>query len=233
MDETRGSTPLSGHYLFGALQPRELEQILALSRERVFSRSTTIFRKGDPGSSMMAILRGRVRICSTGPDGQELVFNILEAGDVFGELALMDGRTRSADAIAMDDCTLLMLERRDFLPFLDRNPQISIRLIEVLCGHVRRISDTIEGLAFLELPGRLARLLLRFSRNYGRRVADGVQIELRLSQSDLGALVAGSRESVNRLLSLWQDQGLLTIKNRLITIKNSKGLERYATEGAM
>jgi CRP/FNR family transcriptional regulator, cyclic AMP receptor protein len=128
----------------------------------------------------------------------------------------------------MDDSTLLVLERADFLPFLERNPQIAIRLIEVLCGHVRRISDSVEGLAFLQLPGRLARLLLRLAQGHGKRSESGVQIELKLSQSDLGALVAGSRESVNRLLRLWQDQGLLTVQGRRITIRDAALMAEYA-----
>jgi CRP/FNR family cyclic AMP-dependent transcriptional regulator len=219
---------LSKHYLFGTLRLEQIEEIVALAKEKTFGRSTRIFDKGDPGSSMMVVLRGRVRICSFGIDGQELVFNIMERGDVFGELTLMDGRDRSASAVAMDDSALLVLERADFLPFLERSPQVAIRLVEVLCGHVRRISDSVEGLAFLQLPGRLARLLLRLAQSHGKRSESGVQIELRLSQSDLGALVAGSRESVNRLLRLWQDQGLLTVQGRRITIRDTALMAEYA-----
>src|SRR5690349_835315 len=175
MDKNYKRELLSAHYLFGALRPKELEQVLIFAAERVFRHGATIFQKGDPGSSMMAVLRGRVRICSFAANGQEVVFTVIDRGGVFGELALMDGRERSATAVAMDDCVLLVIERRDFLPFLRDNPEVGVRLIEVLCGYVRRISDAVEGLAFLDLPGRLARLLLRLSQTHGRPSASGTR----------------------------------------------------------
>ena len=224
---------LSAHYLFGALRPKELEQILIFSAERTFPRGTTIFQKGDPGSSMMAVLRGQVRICSFAADGQEVVFTIIDRGGVFGELALMDGRERSASALAMEDCVLLVVERRDFLPFLRDNPEVGIRLIEVLCGYVRRISDTMEGLAFLDLPSRLANLLIKLGRSHGRPAQDGLRIDLKLSQSDLAALIAGSRESVNRLLRLWHEQGLLMVSSGRITILRPEELEKHADLSSM
>ena len=228
MDKNYKRELLSAHYLFGALRPKELEQVLIFASERVFRHGTTIFNKGDPGSSMMAVLRGRVRICSFAANGQEVVFTVIDRGGVFGELALMDGRERSATAVAMDDCVLLVIERRDFLPFLRDNPEVGVRLIEVLCGYVRRISDAIEGLDFLALPGRLARLLLRLSQTHGRPSANGTRIDLKLSQADIGALIAASRESVNRLLRLWQDQGILTVRDGWIILFRPAELTEYA-----
>jgi CRP-like cAMP-binding protein len=232
MDRDYKRQLLSAHYLLGALQAKELEQVLIFATERSFPQGTTIFHKGDPGSSLMAVLRGRVRISSFAANGQEVMFTVVDRGGVFGELALMDGRERSASAVAMEDCTLLVIDRRDFLPFLKNNPEVAVRLIGVLCDYVRRISDTVEGLAVLDLPGRLARLLLRLSQSHGRPSEGGVRIDLKLSQADMGALVAASRESVNRLLRLWQDQELLGMSDGRITIRDAKGLSDYASGAA-
>jgi CRP-like cAMP-binding protein len=229
MDRDYKRQLLSTHYLLGALQAKELEEVLVFATERSFPQGATIFHKGDAGSSLMAVLRGRVRISSFAANGQEVMFTIIDRGGVFGELALMDGRERSASAVAMEDCTLLIIDRREFLPFLKGNPEVAVRLIEVLCGHVRRISDTVEGLAVLGLPGRLARLLLRLSESHGRPSQNGVRIDLKLSQADIGALVAASRESVNRLLRLWHEQGLLATADGRVTILDSTGLSEYAS----
>jgi CRP/FNR family cyclic AMP-dependent transcriptional regulator len=221
---------LSSHYLFGALEAKDREQLIGLAQVKNFRHGTTIFQKGDAGSSMMIVLQGGVRICSTTASGQEVTFDILGRGSVFGELALLDGQRRSADAIAINDCSLLALERRDFIPYLQLNSQVGIQLLEVLCGYVRRISDTVEGLAFLELPSRLARLLVNLSERHGRPSPTGVLIDLKLSQSDLGALVAASRESVNRLLRLWQEEGLVSVQNRQVTVRNMDMMREYASE---
>jgi CRP-like cAMP-binding protein len=232
MDRTYTRQLLSKHDLFGVLRPKETEEILAYASERSFPDGTTIFRKGDAGSSMMTVLRGRVRIGSTSSSGREVVFTILEPGSVFGELALMDGGARSADATAIGECVLLVLERRDFMPYLQRNPDVAVRLIGVLCRYVRQTSETIEALAFIDLPGRLARLLIKLSENCGRPVGNNLRIDLKMSQSDIGARIAASRESVNKVLRQWQDEGLIVLTGGQLTIVDRAGLEARAAENA-
>jgi CRP/FNR family transcriptional regulator, cyclic AMP receptor protein len=221
---------LSRHILFGTLGPQEIDRILALGRERRVGNGQVLFKRGDPGSSMMAVLRGHVRIGTYSEDGREVILNIIEPGGVVGEMALLDGKERSADATAMGDGALLVIERRDFLPFLERNPQVAVRLLEVLCDRVRRVSAMVEDIVFLNLPGRLSRLLLKLAELHGKDTNGGRRIEVKLSQRDLGNLIATSRESVNKQLRAWQDEGLITFERGIITLRAPKKMKALAAE---
>ena len=136
--------------LFEAMQPDELDQVLALSSERRVPRGAPLFQKGDAGSSMMAVLAGRVRVSSVSAEGKEITLNVINPGEVFGEIALLDGKPRSADCSAIEETVLLVLERRNFLPFLRRNEDLYLRLLAVLCEKLRRTSMALE--VSLRLP---------------------------------------------------------------------------------
>jgi CRP/FNR family transcriptional regulator, cyclic AMP receptor protein len=210
---------LSRHVLFGALSGEQIDRILALGREQRVANGQVLFRKGEPGSNMMAVLRGRIRISTYSEDGREVILNIIEPGGVVGEIALLDGRERSADATAMGEGAVLVIDRRDFVPFLERNPQIAVRLLEVLCDRVRRSSGMVEDIVFLNLPARLSRLLLKLAELHGKEDgAGGRRIDLKLSQRDLGNLIATSRESINKQLRAWQEEGLIAQDRGHITI---------------
>jgi len=216
---------LARHFLLGQLRPEELDRLLAMAGERRFAGGQVIFQKGDPGTSMMAVLDGRVRIGAYSEDGKEIILNIVEPGQIFGEIALLDGRERTADATAMGPTTLLVLDRRDFVPFLERNPKIAVRLLEVVCERVRRTSELVESVAFLDFSARLARLLLRLAESYGEETGAGTRINLKLSQQDLGNLIATTRESVNRQLNAWQQEGIVRLEQGRITIVDRDALD--------
>lgn len=193
---------------FQTMRPEELDQVIDAAIERRVPKGTVIFTKGDPGTSMMAVLAGRVRVSSVSSEGKEVMLNVIGPGEIFGEIALLDGKSRSADATALEDATLLVVERRNFLPFIMRNEGLVERLFIVLCDRLRRTSTALEELALFDLPARLARLLLKLSADYGRPASDGgVRIDLKLSQRDLATLVASSRESVNKQLRAWRETG--------------------------
>jgi CRP-like cAMP-binding protein len=193
---------------FQTMRPEELDQVIDTAIERRVPRGTVIFTKGDPGTSMMAVLAGRVRVSSVSSEGKEVMLNVIGPGEIFGEIALLDGKSRSADATALEDTTLLVVERRNFLPFIMRNEGLVERLFIVLCDRLRRTSTALEELALFDLPARLARLLLKLSQDYGRPASNGaVRIDLKLSQRDLATLVASSRESVNKQLRAWREMG--------------------------
>ena len=211
--------------VFQAMQPAELDEVLAFASERRVRRGQIIFQKGDDGSSMMAVLQGRVRISVISPEGREIMLNVISPGEVFGEIALLDGQPRSADATATEDTNLLVIERRHFLPFLARNQDLGLRMLAVLCDRLRRTSVALEQIALMDLPGRLARVLLKLAADYGRPVNGGTRIDLKLSQRDLSTLVATSRESVNKQLSVWREDGALTLENGYIILRRSQDLE--------
>jgi CRP/FNR family cyclic AMP-dependent transcriptional regulator len=210
---------LTASPLFQAMKPGELDEILKLASEKVWPRGATIFQKGDEGSSMMAVLRGRVRISAVSTDGREVTLNVISPGEIFGEIALLDAKPRSADATATEETTLLVVERRQFLPFLRQNDDLYLRLLAVLCDRLRRTSLALEGLALFDLPARLARLLLKLAEDYGRPCTGGTRIDMKLSQRDLSTLVASSRESVNKQLRIWREEGVVTLDDGYLVLR--------------
>ncbi len=152
------------HPIFGILGPELLQQLRSHARLKTIERGTTVFAKGDPGTSLFAILEGQVKVISFSAQGKYAVFNVLSAGDIFGEIALLDGGERTADVIAITDCKLLVIERRDFLPLVHSRPDVAQKLIEVLCGRLRNTSRQVEEVMFLDLSAKLARTLLRLGR---------------------------------------------------------------------
>ena len=216
---------LSQVWLFEGLPEEALDRIVPYTRTVRFKSGETIIEKGDPGTSMMAVGKGRVKIRSVFWDGREIVFNIIDRGEVFGEIALLDGQKRTADAVAMNDTVLYVLERRDLQPILHRQPEIAIRLLSVLCDRVRRTSEQVEDLMFLDQPLRLAKVLLWLAKRYGRPSDEGVALQIHLSQRELGTLVGVRREAMNRQLSLWREAGLVIVENGIITIADAQAFE--------
>ena len=209
---------LATHSIFGQLSEEERERLVTYMRIARYPARTTLFEKGDPGSNMMLVQRGRVKICTRSDDGKEVIFNLVKPGELFGEIALLDGAPRTASAVTLDPCELLVLDRRDFIPFLQRHPEACMRLIEVLCERLRRTSEMVENLLFLEGEARLARSLVQLAENFGREVVDGIQIDLRLSQQTLGDIVGLSRESVNKQIGHLRERGLIDNSDRYVTI---------------
>ena len=192
---------LRDHPLFGCLGPEHIERLSTYASSRSFGRGATIFSKGDPGTSLFAVCSGTVRIGVPSPDGRDAVFNLVRPGEIFGEIALLDGRPRTADATAMTDCELMVIDRRDFVALLGSQPEISLRVIEVLCARIRHTSEQVEDVLFLDLSARLAKLLLRLS-NSGER-ANG-QCKVAMTQRELGQMIGMSRESTNKQLREWE-----------------------------
>ena len=215
---------LAGHLMFGQLSADERDRLVTYMRVARHPRRTVLFRKGDPGTNMMVVLRGRVKICTHSEDGKELVLNLVNPGEVFGEIALLDGSDRTADAVTLEECELLVLERRDFVPFLGRHPEACMKLFRVLCERIRRTSELLEEALFLEGPSRLAKRLVRLAEVFGKPVARGIRIDLRLSQQQLGSMVGMSRESMNKLLGQWRRDNLIEFDDGYITIRDLDGL---------
>lgn len=210
--------------LFQAMTPDELDETLKFAIERRFPRGAGIFQKGDDGSSLMAVLQGRVKISSVSVEGKEVTLNNIHRGEIFGEIALLDGKQRSADASATEDTLLLVVERRHFLPFLRQNDDLYLRMLAVLCDRLRRTSMALEDLALFDLPARLAKVLLKMAVDYGRPAEGGVRIDVKLSQRDLSTLVASTRESVNKQMQSWRRDGVVDMDAGHIVLRRSAEL---------
>ena len=220
---------LSGHFLLRHLGHDELRRLAATTTLAHHSARTVIFQKGDPGSSMMAVIRGKVKICTQSIDGKELVLNLINRGGLFGEIALLDGEPRTADAVALEETDLLVLERSRFQPFLSERPDLALRLISVLCKRLRQTSEHLEDTMFFEAPSRLARSLLRLAEAFGKVEDGGTRLDIKLSQQQLGNLVGVSRESVNKQLGEWQRGGLIDFAGGIITLRDRRAIEGIAS----
>jgi CRP/FNR family cyclic AMP-dependent transcriptional regulator len=219
---------IAGHFLLRHLTRDELRQLAASATISYCSPGQLIFQKGDPGDSMMAVIRGRVKICTHSAAGKELVLNIIDKDGVFGEIAVLDGEHRTADAVAIGETDLLVLERRRLLPFLGANPETTLRLITVICKRLRQTSEHLEDVLFLEAPSRVARWLLRFADTFGKPASGGIRLDIKLSQQQIGSLVGVSRESVNKYLGDWQRAGCIGMESGVITILDKEVLEEIA-----
>jgi len=206
---------------FRPMRPAEIDEIIGFAAERRFPRGTTVYTKGAPGSSMMAVLVGRIRVGSVSPEGKEVTLNVIGPGEVVGEIALLDGKPRSADAVAIEDTTVMVVERRDFLPFMLRHETLVERVLTVLCDRLRRTSNALEEIALFEVPARLARVVLKLAEDYGRPLPEGgIRVSIKLSQRDLSNLVASSRESVNKQLRVWRESGVVDqVEGHLVVLK--------------
>jgi CRP-like cAMP-binding protein len=211
----------SKHPLFGLMSPAEFERVFSHAHLQAFARGDTIFSRGDQDASLVAVVTGIVRISVLSSEGRELVLNTMGAGDVLGEIALLDGRPRTADAIAWTDCELLILKRRDFLPVLRETPDLMLRLLELLCSRLRQTTEQAEELKFLHLSARLAKVLLRLSPEANPRVVTATQREL-------GELIGITREHVNKQLKLWEGRGLVEVRKGCVVILDLKRLAAEA-----
>ena len=154
---------LRKHPIFSDLAPDALDQLCRYAQPTSLKRGATLFAKGDPGHSLYAVISGTVKISVSSPDGRNAILNLIGAGEVFGEMSVLDGRVRSADAIANTNCEILVIDRRDFLPFVHSQPALAMKFIELLCGRLRWTSDQVEQIILQDLPGRLASALDRKS----------------------------------------------------------------------
>jgi CRP/FNR family transcriptional regulator, cyclic AMP receptor protein len=207
---------LGANAFFASLGGEAIEAIATLCVARSLRVDETLFLKGDPGDALYAVRRGKVRIATSTDAGKRITLNILGPGDVFGEIALLDGRPRTADAVSAEASELLMVQRRDFLALLERRPTVAIAVIELLCARLRWMSDRMEESALLPIPVRLARRLVGLTDDYGD--------EINVSQEELADFVGATRESVNRQLRGWERRGFVELGRNRIRLVDRKGL---------
>jgi CRP/FNR family transcriptional regulator, cyclic AMP receptor protein len=204
---------LRRHPLFGALEPQLIERLASYAAMRSFERGETVFVKNDPGNSLYAVCSGTVKISAPSAEGKDAVFNMIGEGEIFGEIALLDGRPRTADAIAATDCALMVIERRDFIDLVRTQPEIALKLMEVLCARLRHTSEQVEDVLFLDLPARLAKTLLHLSHAAQKQGGD-----ITLTQREIGQMIGMSRESTNKQLREWQQRHWVRLDRGRITV---------------
>ena len=214
--------------LFADLTRGELRELVSRSVLRRFHANQLIFSRGDPGDGLYVILEGRVGVRTISLDGKEVILNILEGGEILGEIAVIDGKERTAGAGAMEKTDLLYIERDAFMEFLGRHPTLSLKVLEIVCGRLRWTSSIIEDAYFRDVRSRLARRLLNLAKNYGLSSEQGISLRIRLSQDELGRMLGVTRESISKEMGVLQRQGIVSIKHASITVHDIGKLEELA-----
>ncbi len=224
MTTLAGKMMLQRSPLFRGLAPPVLERLAALATQRRYREGEAVCNQGDPGDALFAVVTGKVRISTGAADGREIFLNIMEPGDTFGEIALLDGGTRTATAIAMAPSELVSLRREHLFELLAREPAVAVELLR-LCGErLRWTSGLLEDAALLDAPARLAKRLQSLGRLHGERVGKGYR--LRISQEDLASFLGVSRQAVNQELQAWKAKGWLTLGRGVITVIDEDALAR-------
>jgi CRP/FNR family cyclic AMP-dependent transcriptional regulator len=214
--------------LFSDLSTAELVGLAARMRPRPYAKDEVIYLRGDPGTAFYVIASGKVKIALTSPDGKELILRRLAAGGFHGELALLDDEPRSADAIATESSVLLVLQRDAFRQFLAEHPGVATKLLGTVSHYLRRNAELIQDATFLDVPARLARILLELAGEPGATELPppGAVLPDRMKQGELASLVGATRESVNKWLGSFEKQGLIRYDKGQITLLRPSGLKQ-------
>ena len=216
--------------IFENLTPEQIQPLAEKMRTRKYQRGEVVFHQDDPGDRMHIIVQGRVRISIDSFDGREKDVALLNRGDCFGEMALLDGSNRSANATAVDDIETLVLLRDDFIAFIGDYPQVAAQTTAVLTNRLRNANQMMGDLAFLAVPTRVAKQLLELAENQSSGGAPDGAIDIPIGQDELARLVGSTRETVSRALTSYRRMGLLTTSHRRISITDMDGLERMASD---
>ncbi|VIO77425.1 Crp/Fnr family transcriptional regulator [Bradyrhizobium ivorense] len=237
IERTAGAPPFSSsklsvlrkHPYFADLEPEAFDQLCRYAKHITLKRGTAIFSKGDPGTSLIAVISGTVKISISSPDGRNAILNLIGAGEIFGEIALLDGLSRTADATANTNCELFVIDRREFIPFVRSQPTLAMKFIELLCARLRWTSDQVEQVILQDLPGRLASALLRLSDKH-KREPQGRTISI--TQQEISEMVGMTRESINKQLRVWATRGLVRLEHGAIVVLKPEALQELVEAGS-
>jgi CRP/FNR family transcriptional regulator, cyclic AMP receptor protein len=229
LPSSRLSSVLRQHPIFRDLGNEALDQLCRYARHMSLKRGATLFSKGDPGNSLFAVISGTVKISVSSPDGRNAILNLINAGETFGEIAVLDGQARSADAIANTNCELFVIDRRDFLPFVRSQPELAMKFIELLCTRLRWTSDQVEQVILQDLPGRLASALLGLTE---KRKLEPESRTIAITQQEISEMVGMTRESINKQLRVWASRSWVRLEHGAIVVLDTVPLRELAEAGS-
>jgi CRP/FNR family cyclic AMP-dependent transcriptional regulator len=219
---------LRKHPYFCDLGSEAFDQLCRYAKHATLKRGSTIFSKGDPGNSLVAVISGTVKISISSPDGRTAILNLIGPGEIFGEVALLDGHARTADATANTNCEIFVIDRREFLPFVRSQPALAMKFIELLCARLRWTSDQVEQVILQDLPGRLASALIRLTERHkpaqgGRTIA--------VTQQEISEMVGMTRESINKQLRAWAVRDWVRLEHGAIVVLDIESLQALSGTG--
>ena len=207
--------------LFSELSERELQDVAALAQVQKLDTDTTVFHEGDPADSIFVVVNGRVKIVTTSTDGKEFILSVLGAGQIFGEMGLLEEAPRSASVSSITDVELLVIKHDDFDHLLKTSPGISRKLMAILSRRLRRANSKMESLAYMDVAGRLARYLLDMALDHGQRLGNGWVVVRRPTHSDIAHSIGTSRETISRLINEFEEGFGLVNKGKFTYIREN------------
>ncbi|MGA7806993.1 Crp/Fnr family transcriptional regulator [Bradyrhizobium sp.] len=220
---------LRKHPIFCDLEPDAFDQLCRYAKHTLVKRGATICSKGDPGNSLFAVISGTVKISVSSPDGRNAILNLVHAGELFGEVAVLDGLERTADATANTNCELFVIDRREFLPFVRGQPELAMKFIELLCARLRWTSEQVEQVILQDLPGRLASALLGLTDK--RKLEPGSRT-ISITQQEISEMVGMTRESINKQLRAWALRGWVRLEHGAIVVLDAASLRELVEVGS-
>jgi CRP-like cAMP-binding protein len=219
---------LRRHPIFCDLDAEAFEQLCRYAKHSTLKRGATIYSKGDPGNSLYVVISGTAKMSISSPDGRSAILNLIGPGEIFGEIALLDGRERTADATANTNCEVFIIDRREFIPFVRSQPALAMKFIELLCTRLRWTSDQVEQVILQDLPGRLASALIRLTERH--KAAQGGR-SIAVTQQEISEMVGVSRESINKQLRAWATRNWVRLEHGAIVVLDVGPLQEIAGSG--
>jgi CRP/FNR family transcriptional regulator, cyclic AMP receptor protein len=211
--------------LFRSLRTADSLHIAALLQKQTLRKGDVLFRKGEEGHSLYMIITGKIKIIRQSRDGDEVILAVLSTGDFCGEMVLLDGLPRSADAVAIEETQLYGLNRKDFLAYVMNNKTAVKAILSALSKRLRKADDFLEDIFFLNVAARLAKKLIELAGSNGFREEEGGPIKLSVTQKDLAGMIGATRESVNKELRALREKNLIGLSGNAILIQNMEGLK--------
>jgi CRP/FNR family transcriptional regulator, cyclic AMP receptor protein len=220
---------LRKHPMFSDLYPAALDQLCRYAKHSTLKRGATIVSRGDPGNSLIAVVSGTAKVSVSSAGGRSAILNLIGPGEIFGEVAVLDGLARTADVTANTNCEIFIIDRRDFLPFVRSQPALAMKLIELLCTRLRRTSDQVEEVILQNLPGRLASALLRLTEKH--KLAPGGRT-IAITQQEISEMVGMTRESINKQLRAWAARSWVRLEHGAIVVLDAEPLRALTEAGS-
>jgi CRP/FNR family transcriptional regulator, cyclic AMP receptor protein len=214
--------------LFQQLTQEDRDHLSSSIRNQTLKKGDILFHKGSKGTALYIIKKGKIKVSLPSSLGDEVVLAIFSDGDFFGEMALLDGMPRSADATAIEPTELLLLNRQDFISFLNGNKNAVQAVLQSLSLRLRKTDDLLEDTCFLNISARFAKKLLELAAKHGHQDGETIHIDLAFTQKDLASMVGATRESINKELRVLREKGLVSIRENSIYIHNLERLKRRA-----
>jgi CRP/FNR family transcriptional regulator len=213
--------------LFSTLTDEEFDQLKHIFVLRAYRKNQIIFLEEETGTYMYLVLSGKVKVSKAGASGKETILAIHRAGDFFGEMSLLDGKTAPATVSAMEDSKIISVSGADFHKYLMRNEKVMLQIIHVLCARLRQVWQT-QSLSSSSADARICMCIHQLAKKHGVRDARGTIIDLKITHQELAEMVSTSRETVTRVLARLRRQGTIEIDQRRIKLLDPQALLRGA-----